>query len=173
LRHLADDEPASATRLSRRLGLPVSTVSEELRRLRTKGLIEETGALERRFTATREGRRLAEENWRALAPARKGQMVHAFFRGLLARVAAASRWNASDFSADSVWVSTVHALDDQGWQALAALHRSFVAESERIVAESARRSAVGGYEARLRACSASIFFEMPIEEESQKSARAK
>lgn len=167
LRDLVDNGPASPKQISRRLGLPASTTSEEIRRLRADGLVEQVdaeekrGALECRFEACESTRWLSDQDWAGLRAVEKGRFLHGLLSALLARFTSAVRWNSADFSADSVWFSTVYAVDDQGWAELAALHRRTVAEAERIVAACGDRAAGSG--PRHRACSTIMLFEMPEE----------
>jgi DNA-binding transcriptional ArsR family regulator len=166
------ETPQSATGIAESLGLPKSTVSEELRRLKADGLIEEVsqrnrrGAVERMFSATRAGRLVGPEEWKGLRTSEKRSLILGTIQALRQWLSSALAWNSGDFSSDSYWVANIHTVDERGWSELVTMHQRALEESERIVAESAARLANGSDPAR-RGCSAFILFEMPDQDEEE------
>lgn len=165
-RRLGESDPVSAKGIAEELGLPATTVAEEMRRMKETGVIEEKdtrkrrGTVERFFGAAPDARVMDDETWVKLTLLQRKQYLVEFTRSLVARLSSGIESGAAAAPGGSIFWSTAYALDPKGWEEMAVLHRRAAAEVERVAGEASARLRESPGPSR-RGCSAVVFFGMP------------
>jgi DNA-binding transcriptional ArsR family regulator len=166
LQFLGERSSASGKEIATALSEAPSTVSEHLRWLSDKELVDviesknRRGAVERFYSYTSDSLLLQPADMAALPRKERLHLVEGAVRLFVNNVTEAMSSPDADISTGSSWYSTTLSVDAQGWDDLSAIHQKALKEVERVRAESARRLKDGTSE-RIVASSSIFLFYIP------------